>query len=126
MRCRPYYLTEGIMKKNYNYVYIEWVQEFRCPVCQTLLYGASFINTCPHVLFIHDLGFNEFDYCTEHCEQIIDKVIDIEKSKGKDELDEDFLTGACEALNSITTIFFEVTAQRMFDPVMTIGIDLSL
>ncbi len=114
------------MKKNYNYVYIEWVQEFRCPVCQTLLYGPGFIGTCPHVLFIHDLGFNEFDCCTEHCEQIIDNVIDLEKSKGKDEWDEDFQTGTYEALKGVTTLFFTVTAQRMFDPVMTIGIDLSL
>ena len=113
------------MKKNYNYVYLEWIQEFRCPVFQTRLYGAG-ENTCPHVLFIHDGWYNDFTYCAEHCEEIIDNVIDLEKTKGKDELDEDFLPGACEALNGATTVFFTVTAQPMFVPNITIGIDLSL
>ena len=113
------------MKKNYKYVYLERLQEFRCPVCQTQLYGAG-ENSCPHVLFIYNSWYNDFTFCAEHCEQIIDDVIDLEESKGKDELDENFLPGACEALKGPTVIFFTVAPQPMFTPDITIGIDLSL
>ena len=113
------------MRENYNYVYLEWIQEFKCPVCQTILYGRG-ESTCPHVLFVHDGDWNEFTYCAEQYEQLIDNVIDLEKSKGKDELDEDYLPGACEALKGATTIFFTVTAQPIYVPNITIGIDLSL
>ena len=97
---------------------------FGCPVCGSYLAGINKPEICEHVLFIHDRNSNDFTYCNEQANQIVQEEIKSQNNSG-----DSLLESLIGSLKATTTIFFEVTvSDSATDPsnqVLTIGIDLS-
>jgi hypothetical protein len=98
---------------------------FGCPVCGSYLAGINKPEICEHVLFIHDRNSNDFTYCNEQANQIVQEEIKSQNNSG-----DSLLESLIGSLKATTTIFFEVTVsdpdKDQSEQVLTIGIDLSM